>query len=70
MKELTRKIEWLQKENNNLEELKADQDLVLNSQSFIELEQYENELEDLKRNYVTLLDYEKTSPYDGVYGFL
>jgi len=24
MKELTRKIEWLQKENNNLEELKAD----------------------------------------------
>lgn len=70
MQELARKISRLERENRELEELKADQDVVLNSQQFIELEQYENELEDLKTNYVTLLDYEKVSPFDGVYGML
>ena len=70
MQELVRKISRLERENKELEELKADQDIVLNSQQFIELEQYENELEDLKTNYVTLLDYEKVSPFDGVYGML
>ena len=70
MQELARKISRLERENKELEELKADQDIVLNSQQFIELEQYENELEDLKTNYVTLLDYEKVSPFDGVYGML
>lgn len=43
---------------------------MLNSQQFVELERYELELQDLKTNYVTLLDYERVSPYDGVYGFL
>ena len=70
MKELTRKINRLESENKELEKLKTDQDSVLNSQQFVEIEKYELELEDLKNNYVTLLDYEKVSPYDSVYGMI
>ena len=70
MKELTTKIKRLETENKELEKLKTDQDAVLNSQQFVDIERYELELEDLKTNYVTLLDYEKVSPYDGVYGLL